>query len=361
VVSGFLDKGVAVAKKRLISLSVVFSALAVVGLFQPVPYVLERPGPLFNTLGAVDGTQLVSISGTKTYPTRGELNMTTVSVYGGPEQGIDLIQAIGGWFNPKVNVIPREVIYPENFTEQEQQQQSVADFSGSQSAATAAALNYLHLPVQSKIFISSIEVGMPADGVLEPGDVVLSVNGVEVTSARQAVSLIRVPPVGKIVHISVLRKGSVKNLKLKTVSHPEHPNWPFIGIGVDTKYQATFNINFGVNDVGGPSGGTMFALSIIDKLTPGALTDGNVIAGTGTITAEGEVGAIGGIAQKMIASADHGAKLFIAPKSNCEDIVGHVPAGLKVVPVETLTQAVKVLNDFTANKPLATCPVNAAK
>ncbi len=349
------------AKKRLISLSVVFVALAVAALFQPVPYVLERPGPLFNTLGEVDGTQLVAISGTKTYPTRGELNMTTVSVYGGPEQGIDLIQAIGGWFSPKINVVPRDVIYPENFTEQQQQQESVADFSASQSDATAAALNYLNLPVQSKILISSIEKGMPADGVLEPGDVVLSVNGVEVTSARQAVALIRIPPVGKVVRMSVLRKGLVKNVQMKTVSHPEHAKWPFIGIGVDTNYEATFKIDFGVDDVGGPSGGTMFALSIIDKLTPGALADGKVIAGTGTITPEGSVGAIGGIAQKMIASADHGAQLFIAPKSNCQDIVGHVPAGLKVVPVATLNQAVKVLNDFKAKKPLASCPVNSTK
>lgn len=348
------------AKKRLISLSVVFVALAVAALFQPVPYVIERPGPLFNTLGQVDGTKLVEISGTKTYPTTGELNMTTVSVYGGPQQGIDLIQAIGGWLNPKINVIPREVIYPENLTEKQQREQSVADFSDSQSAATAAALNFLHLPVKSKILVTSIELGMPADGVLEPGDVLLTVNDVEITSARQAVALIRVPPVGKLVRMSVLRKGLVKNLHIKTVSHPDNPKWPFMGIGVGTSYEATFDIEFGVDDVGGPSGGTMFALAIIDKLTPGALTNGKVIAGTGTITAEGRVGAIGGIAQKMIASADHGAKLFIAPKSNCEDIIGHVPAGLKVVPVETLTQAVKVLDDFKANKPLASCPVKSA-
>jgi len=348
-----------VAKKRLISLSTVFVALVVAALFQPVPYVLERPGPLFNTLGEVDGTELVSISGTKTYPTSGELNMTTVSVYGGPQQGIDLIQAIGGWFNPKTNVTPREVVYPENVTDKQQQQQSVADFSASQSSATAAALNYLHLPLKSKILVSSIESGMPADGVLEAGDIVLSVNGVEVTSARQAVALIRVPPVGKVVRMSVLRDGLIKNLEVKTVAHPENPKWPFIGIGVDTSYEATFNIKFGVDDVGGPSGGTMFALSIIDKLTPGALANGKVIAGTGTITPDGQVGAIGGIAQKMFASADHGAKLFIAPKSNCEDIIGHEPDGLKVVPVETLTQAVKVLNDFKTNKPLASCPTNS--
>lgn len=348
-------------KKRLISLSVVFVALAVAALFQPVPYVLERPGPLFNTLGDVDGAKLVLISGTKTYPTRGELNMTTVSVYGGPQQGIDLIQAVGGWFNPKVNVVPREAIYPEDLTDQQQEQESVADFSASQSDATAAALNYLRLPVKSKILVSSIESGFPADGVLEPGDIVLSVNGVEVTSASQAVTLIRMPPVGKVVRMSVLRKGLIKNLLMKTVVHPDNAKWPFIGIGIDNAYEATFNIEFGVDDVGGPSGGTMFALSIIDKLTPGSLTNGKVIAGTGTISPEGSVGAIGGIAQKMIASADHGAALFIAPRSNCEDIVGHVPAGLKVVPVNTLAQAVKVLNDFMAKKPLASCPANSAR
>lgn len=346
------------AKRRFVSLSAVLIALAVAALFQPVPYVLERPGPLYNTLGEVDGTKLVDISGTKTYPTSGELNMTTVSVYGGPEQGIDLIQAIGGWFNPKINVIPREVIYPENLTDEEQQQISVADFSASQSDATAAALNYLHLPVKSKILVSSIESGLPAEGVLEAGDIVLSVNGVEVTTAKQTVELIRVPPVGKLVRMTVLRKGLVKNVLLKTVAHPENAKWPFIGIGVDTNYEATFNINFGVDDVGGPSGGTMFALSIIDKLTPGSLANGKVIAGTGTISPTGQVGAIGGIAQKMIASADHGAQLFIAPQENCEDIVGHVPNGLKVVPVKTLSQAVKVLKDFKNKLSLASCPTN---
>lgn len=349
------------AKKRLISLSTVFVALGVAALFQPVPYVLERPGPLFNTLGEVDGTQLVSISGTKTYPTRGELNMTTVSVYGGPQQGIDVIQAIGGWFNPKVNVIPREIVYPEDLTEQQQEQESVADFSASQSDATAAALNYLQLPVQSKILVSSIESGLPADGVLEPGDIVLTVNGVEVTTARQTIALIRIPPVGKVVQMSVLRKGLIKNVKMKTVAHPENAKWPFIGIGIDNDYEAEFNIDFGVDDVGGPSGGTMFALSIIDKLTPGSLTNGKVIAGTGTISPDGTVGAIGGIAQKMIASVDHGAELFLAPQSNCDDVVGHIPVGLKVVPVKTLSQAVKVLQDFKDKKPLASCPVNSAR
>lgn len=348
-------------KRRVVSLTIVLVALGVAALFQPVPYVLERPGPLFNTLGEIDGTELVSISGTDTYPTRGELNMTTVSVYGGPEQGIDLIQAIGGWFNSSIRVTPREQVYPDGLSDDQEQQANVAAFSSSQSDATAAALNYLDLPIKSTVLVGSVESGMPADGVLEPDDVFLSVNGIEVTSARQAVSLIRVPPVGKEVRLSVVRDGLIKNLEVKTVAHPERPKVPFIGISIATKFEATFDIDFGVDDVGGPSGGTMFALSIIDKLTPGSLTNGKVIAGTGTITSNGKVGPIGGIAQKMIASGNHGADLFIAPLSNCDEIVGHVPEGLKVVPVKTLAQAVKVLEDFKAKKPLASCPANTTQ
>lgn len=341
-------------KFRLASLSFLLTVLAVIALFQPVPYILEKPGPLFNALGEIDGQKLVAISGTKTYPTSGELNMTTVSVYGGPQEGVDLLQAIQGWLDPRINVQPRELIYPENLTEEEEQQMNVADFSESQSNATAAALNYLGLPIKSQIFVDSVATDYPADGKLEPNDVLLKINGLEVLSAGQAVRLIRRNPVGSVVKITVIRDGKVKAINIRTVSHPHNKKLAYVGIGVQTKFSADFNIDFEVNDVGGPSGGTMFALSIIDKLTPGKLNDGKKIAGTGTITPEGEVGAIGGIEQKMYASAEHGVALFLAPAENCGDLLGGVPQGLKVVPVATLDQAVQALNDFKLGKKLPT-------
>jgi PDZ domain-containing protein len=345
--------------RRLLSTALV--ALILFALFQPVPYVLESPGPLFNTLGSVNDRELVSISGTQTYPTNGEINMTTVSVYGGPQQGVDLFQAIEGWFDHRVNVVPREQIYPDGVTNDQERQISVADFSSSQSDATAAALNYLHLPIKKQILITSVESGMPADGKLQAGDFIQEINGHQISSPEQAVALIRVPPVGRTITLKVWRDGSAKMVSVTTTKHPENKLVPYLGIGIDVNYQAKFNINFGVDDVGGPSGGTMFALAIIDKLTPGSITNGKVIAGTGTISPKGEVGPIGGIAQKMIASADHGAALFIAPLSNCSDIRGHVPAGLKVVPVSTLSEAVQVLKDFKAGKQLGSCPVEQGK
>lgn len=341
-------------KFRFVSLSSLLTVLAVIALFQPVPYILEKPGPLYNALGEIDGQKLVAISGTKTYPTSGELNMTTVSVYGGPQNGVDLLQAIQGWLDPRINVQPKELIFPEQLTEEQEQQIDLAAFSESQSNATAAALNYLGLPIKSQIFVDSVATDYPADGKLEPNDVLLKINDQDVLSAGQAVRSIRRKPVGTEVKITVIRDGKIKSIKVKTESHPDNKKISFIGIGVQTKYLAEFKIDFEVNDVGGPSGGTMFALSIIDKLTPGRITGGKKIAGTGTITPDGEVGAIGGIEQKMYASEENGVDLFLAPAENCEDLLGGVPQGLKVVPVATLDQAVQALNDFKLGKKLPT-------
>ncbi len=341
-------------KFRFVSLSFVFTALAVFALFQPVPYVLEKPGPLYNSLGSIDGKKLVFISGTKTYPTSGEINMTTVGVYGGPQDGIDLLEAIRGWLDPEINVEPREAVYPEDLTNDQQNAMSMADFSESQSNATAAALNYLDLPVISQVFVTSVQADYPADGKLQPNDVLLAIDGVEVTSPEQAVRLIRRNSVGSIVEVEVSRNHQTKKYEIETTSKPDNEKVPYIGIGVGTMYSAEFNIDFQVDDVGGPSGGTMFALSIIDQLTPGYLNNGRVIAGTGTITPEGQVGAIGGIAQKMYASEHHGADLFLAPAENCEDLLTGTPEGLRVAPVKTLSQAVSVLNAYKAGKPLPT-------
>ena len=109
------------------------------------------------------------------------------------------------------------------------------------------------------------------------------------------------------------------------------------------------------SDLGGPSAGMMFALGIIDKLTPMNLTGGRFIAGTGEITPSGQVQAIGGIQQKMVGARNAGATIFLAPASNCSDVRGAVPAGLRVVKVSTLNQAVTDLEAVEAGRPVPSC------
>jgi PDZ domain-containing protein len=110
-----------------------------------------------------------------------------------------------------------------------------------------------------------------------------------------------------------------------------------------------------VGDIGGPSAGMMFALGIIDKLTSLDLADGRFIAGTGEITAAGQVQAIGGIQQKMVGARDAGATIFLAPASNCSDVDGSIPAGLRVVKVSTLSQAVSDLEALKAGRSVPSC------
>lgn len=348
-----------IPRMTLTTVVVVLSSL--VCLIQ-VPYVLLTPGPIFNTVGMVEGHDLITISGAETYATTGSLNMTTVSEYGGPETGISVGQALWAWIHTSERVMPREALYPENMTAAQSNQHNAEAFSSSQSFAISAAMKFLKLPVVETVVISAIESGGPAEGTLHAADVIVAVDGKTVSTPTEVVTLIRAQPVGTSFVFTILRDGVKHDYTLATKARIDDPTTPeneagipFVGVGVDSSYAATFPITFGLDNVGGPSAGTMFALGIIDKLTPGPLAQSKTIAGTGTIDANGNVGPIGGIAQKMVGARSHGAVLFLAPAENCKEVVGHIPQGLTVTPMSTLAQAVTAINDFNAGKPLPQC------
>jgi len=333
-----------------------------VAMFIPVPYVMKSPGPVFNTIGKIKDVELISISGTQTYPTEGELNMTTVSEYGGPQQGLDMFQAIWGWISPDRTVVPRESVYPEDETEQEQNARNAMSFSTSQSYAIAAAMDYLDQPVTEKLVVTSVGVDAPAQDKLRAGDEILAVNGVQMTRPQQVVETVQSNPVGTALTFSVVRSDSKLDVVVTSSTRQDDPltdqdeaTIPYIGIGIDISYSANFEINFGVTGVGGPSAGTMFAIAIIDKLTPGALTQGKIIAGTGTIDPDGNVGNIGGIQQKLIGARDAGAVLFLAPQGNCVDVIGHIPDGMTVAAVETLEDAMEAIEAFNSGAEVTAC------
>ena len=331
-------------------------------LFIPVPYVMTSPGPVFNTIGEIKDIALISISGTKTYPTEGELDMTTVSEYGGPQEGLDMFQAIWGWISPDRKVVPRESVYPEGETEEENIARNVEAFSTSQSYAIAAAMDYLEQPVIEKVVITSVGLDTPAQDKLRAGDEILAVDGIEMKTPEQVVDAVRAKPIGTDLTFLVIRKETKLDVVVTSSNRPDDPNTepdeetiPYIGIGIDISYSAEFDIKFGVTGVGGPSAGSMFAIGIIDKLTPGALTKGKIIAGTGTIDPDGNVGEIGGIQQKLIGARDAGAVLFLAPQGNCVDVIGHIPDGMTVAAVETLEDAMEAIEAFNAGKTVNSC------
>jgi PDZ domain-containing protein len=331
-------------------------------MFIPVPYVMTSPGPVFNTIGEVNEIELISISGTETYPTEGELDMTTVSEYGGPQEGLDMFQAIWGWIDPDRRVVPRESVYPEGETEEENAARNVEAFSTSQSYAIAAAMDYLDQPIKEQVIVTSVGLDTPAQDKLRAGDEILTVDGVPMTTPEQVVEAVRSKPIGTDLNFSVMRGGTKLEVVVTSGTRSDDPETeqneatiPYIGIGIDINYSAEFEIKFGVTGVGGPSAGTLFAIGIIDKLTPGALTQGKIIAGTGTIDPDGNVGEIGGIRQKLIGARDAGAVLFLAPAGNCDEVNGHIPDGLTVAAIETLEDAMDEIEAFNAGATVTPC------
>jgi Lon-like protease len=323
-----------------------------VAVLVPVPYVILGPGPTLNTLGEVSGQPLISISGHPTYPTSGNLNMVTISLQGGPGVNLNVFQALRAWLDPSEAVVPESELYPPGQTAEQTQAQDTEEMASSQQTATAAALSALHIGYQSQVVVMQTLAGYPASGVLKTGDQIEAVDGKPVTGQTSLSSLITAHPAGTVLRLTVLRAGKTLSLP---VASKNSDGTPVIGVEVAQQFKFPFTVKISVGDIGGPSAGMMFALGIIDKLTPMNLTGGKFIAGTGEITAAGQVQPIGGIQQKMVAARSAGATVFLTPAGNCADTAGAVPSGLRVVKVSTLSQAITDLEEIKAGKAVPSC------
>ena len=327
-------------------------AAALVAALVPVPYVILSPGPTLNTLGKTSGGPLISIAGQRTYPTSGHLNLVTVSFLGGPGDGFNVFTAIRAWLTPHTAVVPEQELFPSGQSEQQVVQQDTAQMASSQQTARAAALCTLGIHVTTVDTVTQTEKGLPAAGVLHAGDTITAVDGAPLGCTQDTGTLIRSHPPGSMVTLTVLRRGTVRHVRLKTASFRGHS---VIGVLVQESYRFPFRIQIKVGDIGGPSAGMMFALGIVDKLTPGNLTGGRFVAGTGEISANGAVSAIGGIQQKMAGARAAGATVFLTPAANCADTVGAVPAGLRLIKVATLRQAINDLGALKAGRSVPGC------
>ncbi|RFU42155.1 PDZ domain-containing protein [Actinomadura logoneensis] len=323
--------------------------LAVVGALLPVPYVALYPGPTANTLGDNGkGVPLVQIDGRQTYPADGHLNFTTVTYRGGPEARIDLFTALRGWLSADTAIVPEETIFPKHESQQQVDAENTRQMQDSQENAEAAALHELGIAVPTRVVVNSVQPNMPASGKIQPNDEITSVNGVQTGTVDKVKAETGRIGVGGKAEIGLLRAGKPVRVTLTTAKGQDGK--PVVGVVLAEAYRFPFKINISVGDIGGPSAGLMFSLSIVDKLTPGSLTGGKFVAGTGTISPEGQVGPIGGIQQKMIAARRAGATVFLTPKDNCAEALSARPSGLRLVRADTLHGAVQSLNALTSGK-----------
>jgi PDZ domain-containing protein len=313
--------------------AVLLLVFGVLGTTLPVPYVAQVPGPTYNTLGKIDGKQIIEIQGRKRNDVEGNLNLTTVGVGSG---GLSLVQAVRGWFDSEVSVVPRESVYPPDKTEEQTRQANREQFLTSEQAAEIVALGHLGYP--EKVVVQGVPDDSPSHGRLEEEDAIEAVDGRPTPDAHALDTVLSSIDGGSTVTVTYTRLGK-KGSTSVTTETADDGTGARLGITILDQPSAPFDVDIQVEDVGGPSAGLMLTLGILDLVGTDDLTGGSVIAGTGTIDADGKVGPIGGIAQKLVGAQNAGAEYFLAPADTCADVVGRVPDGLTVVKVSTLDQA----------------------
>lgn len=342
--------------RHILVVSVVFLIVALLGSFIKVSYAVESPGPVTDTLGELDdGTQLVRVEGAKTYPTEGDLYFTTVRILGGPERHISVWEWVQGHLDPDSRVVPEDKVFGEDRSAEEVEELNAALMEGSQHTSIAVALRSLGEEVGQENVVARIGKKMPAAGALRLEDVIVSVDGERPGSLEELVNAIADREVGEEVTLGVRRDGRTRTVTLETADIGN--DRAGVGVVLEPKYDYPYEVRIDAGHVGGPSAGMMFALAVRDRLTPGAMTGGKSVAGTGTIADSGRIGPIGGIRQKMVGARQADARWFLAPEDNCSAVVGNVPDGLGVVAVDTFDDAVTAVEGIAKGETadLPTC------
>lgn len=337
--------------------TVAAGCIALAALFLPNSFVVESPGPAVDTLGTTQGqdgkqVRIMQVEGRESFPSESRLDLTTVSVGGGPGREWSGSEILRAWMDPTNDVAVGELYYPVGTSVKDSDAQNAQAMVSSQDLAVSAALTELDIPYKTTVTVAELADDTNA-GILHPGDVIESVDGQPATSVQRAIELVRKSS-GQELPMSIKRDGESKALraKIKLVPAQGGGTQRAIGAFISEQHDFPFTVKFGLKDIGGPSAGTMMALGLIDELTPGSLAGDHHVAGTGTITSEGTVGPIGGIAQKVVGARQAGASVFLAPQANCAELSGRVPSGLTVYSVSTLHEARGLLEGLEAGEDL---------
>ena len=339
--------------------ALVFVLCAAVIALVPVPYVTWAPGTTHDLLGdAPDGRPAIAISGIPTHPTTGQLRMTTVEVTR-VDSRLSLPEVLFSYWLPAREVLPRDAVYPPGMAAADVTEAETQLMDSAQSSAVVAALRAARVPVTEMPMVTSVFNSGPANGRLKPGDLVKEIDNVRTTSVQAVRDAIAARHVGEPVLFTVIREGVETRETVTTVASTTQPDVPAVGVRLATGYRYAPVVTFGIDpSIGGASAGLMFAIAIYEKLTSGDLVDHRVIAGTGQVDADGRVGPIGGIQEKLAAASRDGATVFLLPTENCAD-VAQAPSGMRLIAVGTLGDAltaVETLEDSASGSGVVGCP-----
>lgn len=298
-----------------------------------LPYYSLGPGP------AREVQPLIRLSGAQEYPSRGKLIMTTIRFH-----SVSAVGMLVAWLDPHQAVVSRETLYPPGETAEEETQRSLSQMDRSKIDATDVVLRRLtDYPKDhgDGALLEFVYPGCPAEGELFAGDVVESIDGTRVHSADDASEALDAVPLTEPITFEVRAGGETHEITITRERCLPDVDEPRLGINLIDPFP--FGVQIASGDVGGPSAGLMWALGLFDLLTPGDMTAGLTIAGTGTIDTRGRVGPIGGIQDKVVAAERAGATVFLVPADNMRELSDVDTGDMELTSVSTFQEALDAL------------------
>jgi PDZ domain-containing protein len=324
--------------------ALIFVGIAIAILWPiSVPYYAVSPGPVYDTSDfvTVDGGEISE---------NGELFFLTVSL-----KEANVFEWVAAQFVDRVELSERQTVRPIGVSQEQLRRERIASMNQSKRDATFVALTHLGYEVTligtGALVIESVP-DSAADGVLLPDDIIVAMDGQLIGFRSDVLDFLAPAQIGDAVVVTVERSDGeddsfdTKDVELVLGPHSDDPDRPMMGVLLDNNepiVEFPVDVFIDSQNVGGPSAGLMFTLQIIDQLTPGALTNGQRVAGTGTISINESVGAIGGIHQKVYGAMDAGAVAVLVPAGNYEEALVAAAGRIEIVRVETLNDALVFL------------------
>jgi Lon-like protease len=319
-------------------------ALVVAGFLSVLAWNIELPYLAYSVGPVSDAADSVVAEEVEFFPPEGELLMLTVIT-----QDVNIFEALIAGVDPTVDLVRKQAVRREGESDEEYRNRVLQQMSDSNYRSVAVALAYLGYElVPTEVVINDIVPEVPAADVLELGDTVTAVNGAVITSVDDFPPALEGLEVGDVIDLTVQRPDGLVDVEVELAEREDEPGVPMIGIVLGELTEPPFPIAIQAGDVGGPSAGMMHTIAIIDSLTEGELTGGRVIAGTGTIDMEGNVGNIGGIRQKVVAAEAAGADFILVPQGNYESALTAERDSIEIVPIATLDEAIGFLEGLDA-------------
>jgi PDZ domain-containing protein len=346
-------------KQRWLALTVVLAlvlGVVLVGFNFRLPYYAMAPGSAREVGPLIEADDETTI-----HDADGEVLLLTISL-----QQVHPIEAFVGWIRNDVDILPKDQVLPPETSDREYRQLNYQVMDESKQNAIVVALRRLGYEVKEKgegALVEKVLPQFPAQGRLQPGDVIKAIDGRPIALVSDATAIISAHQPGDVLTVDVVQPdgSEPRQLTVPVAADPEQGGRTVLGVFLRSfrrDFDVPFDVRIESGNIGGPSAGLAFTLGVIDSLTPGELTGGNKVAATGTIEIDGRIGDVGGVAQKTSVVNSSGVDVFLVPAGEYEVAKKHAAKDVTVIKVTTLQEALDALGsvggDLSALGPVTT-------